>query len=114
MALAGVERAVGAIEQQMPGVVGRIARRLAARGCRVVGLDASADFLRLARADAAESGVEVDYVQGDLRPAVPAALRPGDQLVYVVRLLRRRGRTAARWPASTARSYRGARSSWRR
>nr|AFY23021.1 methyltransferase [uncultured bacterium] len=46
---------------------GRIANRLAARGCEVTGLDSSAVFLERARADAEELGVEVDYVAGDLR-----------------------------------------------
>ncbi len=46
---------------------GRIANRLAQRGARVTGLDADAVFLERARADAAERGVEVDYVQGDMR-----------------------------------------------
>jgi SAM-dependent methyltransferase len=46
---------------------GRIANRLAARGCRVTGLDATPLFLERARADAAERGVEVEYVEGDMR-----------------------------------------------
>ena len=46
---------------------GRIANRLAARGARVAGLDADPFFLERARADAAERGVEVEYVQGDMR-----------------------------------------------
>jgi SAM-dependent methyltransferase len=46
---------------------GRIANRLAARGCAVTGLDSSTVFLERARADAAELGVEVDYVAGDVR-----------------------------------------------
>jgi SAM-dependent methyltransferase len=46
---------------------GRIANRLAARGARVTGLDADAFFLERARADAAARGVEVEYVQGDMR-----------------------------------------------
>jgi SAM-dependent methyltransferase len=46
---------------------GRIANRLAARGCRVTGLDATALFLDHAARDAAERGVSVDYVQGDMR-----------------------------------------------
>lgn len=46
---------------------GRIANRLAARGCEVVGLDSSSVFLERARADAEELGVEVDYVAGDVR-----------------------------------------------
>jgi len=46
---------------------GRIANRLAARGCRVTGLDITPLFLERARYDAAELGVEVDYVHGDMR-----------------------------------------------
>jgi SAM-dependent methyltransferase len=46
---------------------GRIANRLAARGARVTGLDADGSFLERARADAAERGVDVDYLQGDMR-----------------------------------------------
>jgi SAM-dependent methyltransferase len=46
---------------------GRIANRLAARGCAVTGLDRSARFLDLARTDAAERGVSVEYVEGDMR-----------------------------------------------
>jgi SAM-dependent methyltransferase len=46
---------------------GRIANRLAARGAQVVGLDATPMFLDLARADASERGVEVEYVAGDMR-----------------------------------------------
>lgn len=46
---------------------GRIANRLAARGARVTGLDATPLFLERARAEAAELGVDVDYVEGDMR-----------------------------------------------
>ena len=46
---------------------GRIANPLAERGVRVTGLDATPLFLELARADAAERGVEVEYVEGDMR-----------------------------------------------
>ncbi|MGH8899508.1 MAG: SAM-dependent methyltransferase [Egibacteraceae bacterium] len=46
---------------------GRIANRIAARGCCVTGLDATPQFLDLARRDAAERGVEVTYVHGDMR-----------------------------------------------
>lgn len=46
---------------------GRIANRLAAHGARVTGLDATAAFLELARADAAARGVDVEYVEGDMR-----------------------------------------------
>jgi ubiquinone/menaquinone biosynthesis C-methylase UbiE len=46
---------------------GRIANALAERGFRVTGIDASEFFLERARADAAERGVEVEYVRGDMR-----------------------------------------------
>ena len=46
---------------------GRIANRLAVRGARVVGLDADPFFLERARADALDLGVEVEYVEGDMR-----------------------------------------------
>ena len=46
---------------------GRIANRLAERGANVTGLDATPLFLERARADAAARGVEVDYVEGDMR-----------------------------------------------
>jgi SAM-dependent methyltransferase len=46
---------------------GRIANRLAERGLRVTGLDASSLFLEVARKDAADRGVDVEYVEGDLR-----------------------------------------------
>ncbi len=46
---------------------GDLANRLAARGCRVTGLDSSAVFLDRARADAAAAGVSVEYVAGDMR-----------------------------------------------
>jgi SAM-dependent methyltransferase len=46
---------------------GHLANRLAARGCRVTGLDSSVVFLDRARADAAASGISVEYVAGDMR-----------------------------------------------
>ncbi len=46
---------------------GRIANRLAERGARVTGLDRTLLFLDVARRDAAERGVEVEYVEGDMR-----------------------------------------------
>lgn len=46
---------------------GEPANRLAARGCRVTGLDSSEVFLARARADAAAAGVDVEYVAGDMR-----------------------------------------------
>lgn len=46
---------------------GRIANALAARGCQVTGLDATPLFLERARRDAADRGVAVNYVEGDMR-----------------------------------------------
>jgi SAM-dependent methyltransferase len=46
---------------------GRIANALAAHGFRVTGLDSSEFFLEHARADASARGVDVEYVQGDMR-----------------------------------------------
>jgi ubiquinone/menaquinone biosynthesis C-methylase UbiE len=46
---------------------GRIANRLAERGARVTGLDATPLFLDRARRDGASRGVDVDYVEGDMR-----------------------------------------------
>lgn len=45
---------------------GRIANRLAERGCRVTGLDLSPTFLERAREDASALGVTVEYVHGDV------------------------------------------------
>lgn len=46
---------------------GRHANRLAARGCRAVGLDNDPFALERAREDANETGATADYVEGDLR-----------------------------------------------
>jgi ubiquinone/menaquinone biosynthesis C-methylase UbiE len=46
---------------------GRIANCLTQRGARVTGLDATPLFLEHARRDAAQRGVAVDYVRGDIR-----------------------------------------------
>ena len=46
---------------------GRIANRLAERGCQVTGIDKTAIFLNLARQDAAERKVDVEYIEGDMR-----------------------------------------------
>ena len=46
---------------------GRIANRLAGRGAKVVGIDATPLFLDLARDDAQTRGVEVTYELGDAR-----------------------------------------------
>jgi SAM-dependent methyltransferase len=53
---------------------GRIANRLAARGLRVTGLDATPMFLDRARDDARQRGVTVDYIEADMR-AIPWADR---------------------------------------
>ncbi len=44
---------------------GRAALALAGRGARVTGLDASAEMLNVARRRAAESGVSIEFVEGD-------------------------------------------------
>jgi SAM-dependent methyltransferase len=49
---------------------GRIANRLARRGYRVTGLDRTPLFLERARQQATEWGVDVEYVEGDMR-AIP-------------------------------------------
>jgi ubiquinone/menaquinone biosynthesis C-methylase UbiE len=46
---------------------GRITRRLAGRGCRLTGLDATPLFLERARRDAAAQAVSVSYFEGDMR-----------------------------------------------
>jgi SAM-dependent methyltransferase len=46
---------------------GRLANRLAERGCEVTGLDITPLFLDHARRDADRRGVSVDYVCGDMR-----------------------------------------------
>lgn len=53
---------------------GRIANRLASRGASVTGLDATQRFLDVARTDAEQRGVTVDYQRGDMR-AIPWAGR---------------------------------------
>jgi SAM-dependent methyltransferase len=53
---------------------GRLANRLALRGGKVTGLDATAAFLDRARREAADRGVSVEYVQGDMR-ALPWTAR---------------------------------------
>jgi SAM-dependent methyltransferase len=60
---------------------GRIANRLAVRGCPVVGLDATAGFLQLARHDAAGQGLSVEYVQGDMRALPPAWIGRFDRIL---------------------------------
>jgi 2-polyprenyl-3-methyl-5-hydroxy-6-metoxy-1,4-benzoquinol methylase len=62
-----LELAPGAEILDCPCGHGRIANALAERGFRVTGLDASEFFLERARADAQARGVEVEYLQGDMR-----------------------------------------------
>lgn len=57
---------------------GRIANRLAARGCRVTGLDSSGLFLDRARSDAAAARLDVTYLHGDMRRPAPG---PFDRVV---------------------------------
>lgn len=61
---------------------GRIANRLAARGCQVSGLDASTLFLPRARQDAGTRGVAVDYHHGDMR-ALPFQAATFDRVLCV-------------------------------
>jgi SAM-dependent methyltransferase len=93
---------------------GRLANRLAARGARVTGLDRSALFLERARADAAALGVDVEYVEGDMR-AIPwqgrfdAALNwftafgyhPDDELRAILRGVRESLRPGGRFVLET-------------
>ncbi|MGK5550391.1 SAM-dependent methyltransferase [Actinomadura kijaniata] len=46
---------------------GRIANHLAGRGCRVTGLDVVPALLDRARRDARDQGLDVTYVEGDMR-----------------------------------------------
>jgi ubiquinone/menaquinone biosynthesis C-methylase UbiE len=46
---------------------GRLAVELAARGCEVTGVDISEEFLDRARGAAADRGVSVDFVHGDMQ-----------------------------------------------
>ncbi|MDX8462467.1 class I SAM-dependent methyltransferase [Mesorhizobium humile] len=46
---------------------GRIANRLSEKGAQVVGLDISPILLKKAESDAAERGINVEYVLGDMR-----------------------------------------------
>src|SRR5262245_48586582 len=61
------EVAPGMAVLDVPCGFGRLANPLAARGCRVTGLDASPLFLDRARRDAAALGGAVEYVAGDMR-----------------------------------------------
>lgn len=71
---AETEQVVGLLELQ-PGMRvldcpcghGRIAERLAQRGCDVVGIDRAPHFIALARRNAATRGVDVDYRVMDVR-----------------------------------------------
>lgn len=59
---------------------GRIANRLALRGATMTGLDATRLFLDRATQDAARAGVEVRYLQGDMR-SLPFADGTFDRVV---------------------------------
>jgi 2-polyprenyl-3-methyl-5-hydroxy-6-metoxy-1,4-benzoquinol methylase len=62
-----LERESGAEILDCPCGHGRISNALAARGFRVTGIDASELFLERARTAAREQGLDVEYVQGDMR-----------------------------------------------
>ena len=69
---------------------GRIANPLAERGVRVTGLDATPLFLDLARKDAAERGVAVEYVEGDSgRGPGRQAVRASEAVIRAMRSNRR-------------------------
>ena len=65
VSLLGLESGANILD--VPCGHGRIANRLARRGCHVTGVDRTPQFLELARRDAEAMGVSVDYVQGDMR-----------------------------------------------
>lgn len=79
--------APGARVLDVPCGNGRIALELAARGYRVSGLDACAEYLDEARRSVAERGIEAEFVAGDMR-ALPwrgefdAALCVGNSFGY--------------------------------
>ena len=62
-----LDLAPGAEVLDAPCGHGRIANRVSGAGYRVTGLDSSRLFLDVARESAAAHGVEVEYVEGDLR-----------------------------------------------
>lgn len=57
----------GARVLDVPCGDGRLALALAARGCRLTGVDISSDFLDAARASTRERGLEVEWRQSDMR-----------------------------------------------
>src|SRR5579875_3067211 len=57
----------GARVLDVPCGGGRHALELAAQGCRVTGVDISADFLDAARALAAERALAIDWEERDMR-----------------------------------------------
>lgn len=71
---ADIERAISALGMasgdrvlDAPCGHGRLANLLAECGMRVTGLDATPEFVELAREDAVKRGIDVDYHVGDLR-----------------------------------------------
>ena len=68
----------GASLLDIPCGSGRHSVELARRGYRMTGLDLSADFLKAARARAAEAQAQVDLRHGDMRnPGLAAATLDG-------------------------------------
>jgi ubiquinone/menaquinone biosynthesis C-methylase UbiE len=62
-----LDLAPGDAVADVPCGYGRHANRLAERGHEVCGLDAQRGFLELARQDAAERGIDPEYLAGDVR-----------------------------------------------
>ena len=58
---------------------GRISNRLSSRGAEVTGIDATQQFLDIAKADAQQSGLRVEYLLGDIRDLT--SLRQFDAVV---------------------------------
>ena len=57
----------GARVLDVPCGHGRLALPLAAKGCRVTGVDLSREFLRAAKDGAREAGVSIDWLRSDMR-----------------------------------------------
>jgi SAM-dependent methyltransferase len=79
--------AAGRTVLDVPCGHGRFALELARRGCRVTGVDISADFLAAARAAAQAEGLDISWRQSDMRDlpwqdAFEAALCAGNSFGY--------------------------------
>ena len=110
-------RASGGPVVELACGTGRISVPVAKAGIRVIGVDASAGMLEVAREYAAAEGVELDLRLGDLREPpvaerVPLVLIPFRSLLHMtteeerLRALRRRARAAAPGRAARLRRVR--------